>query len=85
MSRSMREVHDKLTRSADDDDPGACARCGDPLPADGECDCEGDVDRDTWSGLRELRCDTRATVNGFRRTFGVGFTLNEYDYEEGRT
>lgn len=41
---------------------GQCARCGDPLPVDGACDCAGDEDRDTvtgWAGLKPRPCLVR--------------------------
>lgn len=40
--------------SIDLQDPGCCARCGDPLPVDGRCDCAGDLERDYVSGWRGL-------------------------------
>jgi hypothetical protein len=31
-----------------------CRHCGDPLPLDSRCDCQGDPDRDYTTGHQEL-------------------------------
>lgn len=48
---------------------GECGRCGDPLPVDGACDCEGDPDRDYVVGFLGLR-ETRMLVR-------VGYGLDD--------
>lgn len=45
-----------------------CTRCGDPLPSDRLCDCQGDPDRDYIEGLKGLKTNRVLTTEGMRKT-----------------
>jgi hypothetical protein len=53
---------------AEDEDVRVCIRCGDPLPVDGACDCEG-TERDRSAPENILRYNKVVTAGGVCKTF----------------